>query len=316
MTSASIARQPKHSWGTARARCTIPNCWRSTKRALTAHYGPDAHGLNYGPWVYPPAFIVPFLAFASCPAVTGFVIWCVASLVLAFLVARGMAAGFLEGGGYGLIASCVLFFPVGFTVFFGQVAMLFAYGFYRGYRFFERGTDFRAGLWSGALYIKPQLAVFLGLVFLLKRRCVRLSRACTGGPRRVGCFPGAVGADGLRDCTGTLRSMSGFRDVPAITSPSLMINWRGVLAGFLPPDVPDRMGMALTVALSLLTTASLLIVWRGAWDPGGARFPAQMLATVIVMMLASFHNHIHSAVILLVPGMAAAARRRRRPRSG
>ena len=285
-----------------------PELLAQHERALMAHYGPDAHGLNYGPWVYPPAFIVPFLAFASCPAVTGFVIWCVASLVLAFLVARGMAAGFLEGGGYGLIASCVLFFPVGFTVFFGQVAMLFAYGFYRGYRFFERGTDFRAGLWSGALYIKPQLAVFLGLVFLLKRRWRALAGLALAGLVVLGASLALVGADGLRDCTGTLRSMSGFRDVPAITSPSLMINWRGVLAGFLPPDVPDRMGMALTVALSLLTTASLLIVWRGAWDPGGARFPAQMLATVIVMMLASFHNHIHSAVILLVPGMAAAAR--------
>jgi hypothetical protein len=32
-----------------------------------------------------------------------------------------------------------------------------------------------------------------------------------------------------------------------------------------------------------------------------------MLATVIIMMLASYHNHVHSAALLLVPCMAVAA---------
>ena len=80
-----------------------------------------------------------------------------------------MAARFREGG-WGLILSCVLSFPIVMALVYGQLTMLFVYGFYRAYRSLEGGRDFRAGLWSGALYLKPQYVVFLILVFLLARR--------------------------------------------------------------------------------------------------------------------------------------------------
>ncbi len=53
---------------------------------------------------------------------------------------------------------------------------------------------------------------------------------------------------------------------------------------------------------------SLVVVWQGPWDPAGPKFPIQMLATLLVTMLASYHNHIHGAALLVVPGMALWAR--------
>jgi hypothetical protein len=97
--------------------------------------------------------------------------------------------------------------------------------------------------------------------------------------------------------------------VPAIVGPRWMINWRGLFANFLPEDVSDQTGLFVTTVFSILTVGVLPLVWRGKWDPRSGRFAVQMLATTIVMMLASFHNHIHSAALLLIPGIAVAAQK-------
>ena len=276
------------------------------ERMLMHYYGPDAHGLNFGPWVYPPVFILPFIVLTACPPIPGLLIWCLLSIGLACLVARGMAARLPERG-FGLTASCVLFFPVGFTVFFGQVAMLFVYGLYRAYRCLERAPSSRGRVERNPLR-QAAVRVVSGLGVPFQTAVEGFGRVGVGRGCYAAGLPGWSGRTDYGTISPRCASMSGFRDVPRITSPSLMINWRGVLAGFLPPDVSEGTGLALTLVLSIITTAVLFVIWRGAWDPRGDRFPAQMLATVIVMMLASFHNHIHSAAILLVPGMAVAAR--------
>jgi hypothetical protein len=117
-----------------------------------------------------------------------------------------------------------------------------------------------------------------------------------------------VGPSGLRASLATVRSMSGFRDVMPIVIPKIMINWRGLMATFLPEETSEATGQTITLILSIATAAALIIVWRGEWNPCGDRFPTQVLATAIVMMMASYHNHIHSAALLLVPGMAVFAK--------
>jgi hypothetical protein len=101
--------------------------------------------------------------------------------------------------------------------------------------------------------------------------------------------------------------MSGFRDVLPIVGPQVMMNWRGILVNFLPEDLPESQGQAATVTLSLLTTCTLFLIWRGNWEPRSESFSVKFLATLIVTMFASYHNHIHSAALLLVPGMSLAA---------
>jgi hypothetical protein len=281
-------------------------------RELMACYGPKAPGLNLGPGPYPAVYILPFIALTRVSAPVGFLVWTLMSLGLAVAVARGMAMRY-EGSNRGLIAASLCFFPIGFALLFGQLTMLFLYGLYRAYLSLEEGHEFRAGVWSGALYLKPQYAVFLVLVFLYKRRWRALGGLALAGMAVFLSSLAIVGPEGLIAQYETLREMSGFRDVAPIIGPKLMINWRGLLASFLPRDVPDSVGASLTTILSMATTCTLFIVWRGEWNPRGERFPVQFLATVLVMMLASYHNHIHSASLLLIPGMAFAARVNRPP---
>ncbi len=72
-------------------------------------------------------------------------------------------------------------------------------------------------------------------------------------------------------------------------------------------EISDQTGHWVTAFLSVLTVGLLPLVWRGEWAPRKPRFSVQMLATVMIMMLVSYHNHAHSAALLLIPGIAVAA---------
>ncbi len=279
-------------------------------RELMVFYGPRGQNLNLGPGPYPAVYILPFLLLNAFSSPVGYLIWTASGIALAIAAVRGMAARWPEAG-RGLVASSVLFFPIVDAMIYGQLTMLFFYGFYRAYRSLERGDDFRAGLWSGALYLKPQYPVFLFLVFLLKRRWRALGGLMLTGLVVLLGSLAIVGLDGLRAHYETLRAFSGFRDVPPIAGPDWMINWRGLLVNFLPDNITETTGKLVTAILSILTVGTLPLIWRGAWDPRSERFAVQMLATVIVMMMASYHNHVHSAALLLIPGMAAAAQSNR-----
>jgi hypothetical protein len=184
--------------------------------------------------------------------------------------------------------------------------MLFAFD--RAYRAWERGRDFEAGLWSGVLFLKVQYLPVLVLVLACKRRWPSLvGIAITSlliALASFAVFDERVTAAYME----SLRSVSGFREVHPLVSPRQMINWRGVLDSALPWWVSEAQAKGLTLLLSALTACSLAAVWRGRWDPTGPKFPMQMLATLLVTMVATFHNHIHGATLLLVPGMALWAR--------
>lgn len=276
------------------------------ERDLMAYYGPAAGGLNLGPCPYPAIYTLPFMALTVLSPPAGYLVWTLLNLGLACAVARGTSAR-SRLGCWGLAASCVLSFPVVMALALGQVTMVFLYGFYRAYEDLIDGRDFRAGLWCGTFYLKPQYLVFLILVFLMKWRWRAL-----GGLFVTGLFVlvgslAVVGPDGLRAHYQTLKEMSGFRDVPPMIGPWWMTNWRGLLACLLPESVADSTGRRLTIGLSLATVGLLLLVWRGPWAPQREHFPVAMLATVIIMMMASYHNHSHSVALLIVPGMAVAA---------
>lgn len=277
-------------------------------RPLTAYYGPRADPLKVGPGPYPAVYILPFVPLTMLPPVVGFLVWVLANLALAISVARGLASRF-EDQSWGLVATAVLFFPVTYALLLGQVTIILLFGLYRAYRAFEEGRDFRAGLWTGLLLLKPQYVFFLAIVLLFTLRWRTLAGMTAAGLVILLSSVAIVGPAGLQAYLATVRSMAGFREVHPIIFPDQMINWRGLLVNFLPPGASESLGLQLTLALSVITAGTLPVIWRRGWgDPTGEHFAARFLATMIVTMLVSFHNHIHGAALLLVPGMALAAR--------
>ena len=190
----------------------------------------------------------------------------------------------------------------------GQPIVLLLFAFDRAYRAWERGRDFEAGLWSGVLFLKVQYLPVLVLVLACKRRwpsvvgiavtslLIALASFAVFGERVTSAY------------LESLRSVSGFREVHPLICPPQMINWRGLLVEILPLWVPEAQAKGLTLLLSALTACSLAAVWRGRWDPTGPKFAMQMLATLLVTMIATYHNHLHGAALLIVPCMVLWAR--------
>jgi Glycosyltransferase family 87 len=286
-----------------------PGAIAAQSEALTAYYGPGpGRPLTVAPpWL--PAYFLLFVPLAPLPPPVGYVLWTLANLALAVAVVDGLARRCPAYArlSWRLTAAAVTFFPLGNALFFGQPSVLWLLAMARAERAFATGREGRAGLWVGLLLLKPQYALFLVLVLLLKGR-----RAASAGVAAVGValllVSGLmVGPAGLGAYLDAVRALGRFRLAESLIAPQLMISWRGLLLNTLPAEVGDAWGAALSLALSALTAGVLVAVWRGPWAPRSPRFPVQLLATTLVTMLAAFHNHSHGATLVLAPALAVAA---------
>jgi hypothetical protein len=250
------------------------------------------------------AWYVPFAFF---PPAVGYLSWAAVNLAVAAHVVHRLVARLPEPS-WAMTALLMTFFPLAYTVFVGQPIIIMLFAFTQAYLAWERGRDFEAGLWCGVLSLKIQYPVFVTLVLMAKGRWRSVAGVAT---TTAAIFLGSwavYGTRGMLAFLRTMRELSGFRTVHPFTCPRQMINWRGLLVNALPPWTTEAQGMALTIVLSLLTASTLIVIWRGPWNPTGTRFASQMLGTMLVTMLANFHNHIHGATLLLVPALAVMAR--------
>lgn len=239
----------------------------------------------------------------------GFAAWTVLSLLLYTTIVRGLTRGSGRRDPLLMVAPFA-FLPFLYNLYLGQLGILMAFGLYRSYRALQDGREFAAGCWLGLVLLKPQFAVLLAIVLLGKRRWSALGGLMVSGIGLAASTLVLVGADGVRDYLDILRAFSGFRHVPLIVYPQDMISFRGLLVNVLPESWSENQGTIAALALSIAMALSLVVVWRGRWDPSSDRFPRQLLATVIVAMLTCFHNQIHGAILLIVPMLATLSRRR------
>jgi hypothetical protein len=175
------------------------------------------------------------------------------------------------------------------------------FGLAQVYRSLRVEQELRAGLWLGLLLLKPQYAIGLGLVLLLKRRWSALAGAALAGAILAVLSLALIGVSGLLTYRSLLDEIAGFRSAPAGIAPNIMISWRGFLLNVL-PGLSDTQGVWLTLALSALTLCTLPVVWRGPWRPRDGGFANRFLITTAVTLLAAYHSHIYGATLLLVPG--------------
>jgi hypothetical protein len=296
-------------------------------QALLPYYAPAVPGQDRpltvaAPW--PPVLFLYYAPFALLPLPLGYLAWLVANMALAAVVVHDLARRLDRPSGphrrdgrvgppwspwprRGAMLLALTSVPVAYTLFFGQPSILWLAALWRAYCAFERRQEARAGLWAGVLLLKPQYAIFLGLVLCYKRRWRAVAGMAVMALGLAGSSLLVLGPHGVLAYVGAVRALTGFRLTEPLIAPDRMICWRGLLLNVLPASVPDTVGLALSMGLTALTASTLLVVWRGAWDPQTPRFGPRLLATMLVTMLASFHNHIHGATLLVVPAMVLAA---------
>ncbi|HEX3722591.1 MAG TPA: glycosyltransferase family 87 protein [Nitrolancea sp.] len=302
-------------WGAARAFVVVGpksgydlNAIAHFMQPFLLYYSDNINSvaLKVGPAPYPPIFLALFAPFTIPPPQIGFLLWTIANLLIAIPVARSLAGHFPADQQRAVTTLLLLFFPLMMALFVGQMVIILLFAFWKAYQALEQGDDFRAGLWLGVLLIKPQYAVVLLAVLLLKRRywaiggsaltalAVLLSSLLVGGVDGVVAYVRMILVD--------YPNYSGGLAI----DPQSMISWRALVLNLI-PNVGKTEGLVLTALLSLISLVMLAVIWRGEWNPRSPRFANQMLATMIVSLLVAYHSQVHGAVLLMVPGALIAA---------
>lgn len=267
---------------------------------LRAYYGPSATELKVSSVPYPPIFILLFMPFTTLPPVVGYLVWVLVNAGLCAYVVRDIAKR-LNVTGWVVVITVLLTHPIVPGLWVGQAIGFWLMFFYLAYRAFERGDDLQAGVWLGFLLIKPQLAVGLVFVLLWKQRWRALaSTILTRGAIAITSLA-ILGLDGF--ITFYRSIIEHASAVPEIATPDAkeaMISWRGVVAA-LAGGHSESQELIVTLVLSLITLATLPIIWRGEWRPDEPRFALQILGTAIVTVLAGYDMHFHGAAVLIVP---------------
>ncbi len=280
-------------------------------KPLGAFYGPDAGPLWVNPVPYPPFFMLLLWPFSFFSPVTGLFVWGATNALAAGYVVVSLARRF-NLSVWLTVPTLFMTLPLGVGLVVGQPVGLLMLGFYMLYVNLERGEDLKAGLWGGLLLLKPQYAIVLGLVFLLKQRWSVLGGLTIAGALIAFSTLAVLGpTDTLAFIHSITGYADGFRDMPFQMSPQKMISWRGVLVALF-PNLTELAGLIATLFLSALTLVGIPIIWRGSWNPRHERFSIQMLATMIITMMVGFDVHIHGAVLLIIPAIAVFCQHHRR----
>jgi len=274
---------------------------------LAAFYAqPAAAPLNVAPPVYPPAFFLLFVPLAALPPLAGWIAWTVANLLAALVAIRRLTRG-SPLASWWWPAALLGFAPLATGLRYGQPSGLLLAALAEALLAFRAGRELRAGLCVGLLLLKPQYAVFLLAALVWQRRGLALAGAAAAGGAIALISLLLLGPAGIAPYAAALRDAAAFRPPPAAAAhaPGDMISWRGLLFNLWPAATAWQ-GEALSLALSAATAASLPLIWRGPWEPPAPAFARRLLATMLVTMLASFHNHLHGAALLLAPALLVA----------
>ena len=258
----------------------------------------------------PPFVAGLFQPFTALPYGTAQAVWfgvsalvVVASLALLWPDLRKLRRRWALAFGLAFLAS----FPVFSSLVYGQLSSLVLLSWVVSYRLSQQGREVPAGLALAASLIKPQLAV-VPVLYLL----------ATGRWRALGGF--AAGGTALVVLSVALTSLDiVFVEYPTFLIHSLqwqeefgvnridMFGWRSFIIRALPAS-GEALRLGLTVALSTVTLAAALVVWRRR--RGRDDLWAPILALAAATILVSPHVHTHDLQILMLPAALLAAQRR------
>lgn len=258
--------------------------------------------LPAGPVPYPPIFAWLISPIALIPAPLAFGIWSLLNAAAAIVLSWRAASFFpadrrLLAGILVLVSTAIVF-----SVWFGQPQLFLAIAFGEAFIAMRRGRDLTAGLWLAIVLFKPQYLVLILPILLWKGRWRALAGVAAGG---LAILLASILVGGPDSVVAYVKSLvdsataSGGALLTAV-APDVMVNWRALVLG-IPLDIPSTARVAITLILSGLTIAAVLLAWRGPWQPAGPRFAGQMTLLAIGTVVTAWHSHIHGVATIAVP---------------
>jgi hypothetical protein len=234
--------------------------------------------------------------FATLPPVHGAILWTIANVLIVLLLGLRISQHCPEWDRPTIILLLFGSYPIVVTLLVGQFQIIMAWALTECFLALRAGKDFQAGVWLGLLLLKPHYGILLGPLLIWKQRWRAVVGVAATGLVLLGVSVVAVGFPALMAYPQSFSVMAQFRG----DDPSVMINWRALLLE-IKPEISDRGGVVLSIALGCLTVACTALMWRGPWHPGSSTFALQFSAVTLATLLVNYHSHPYGAVLTLVP---------------
>lgn len=198
-----------------------------------------------------------------------------------------------------LLGLSFLFYPTLAWFLYGQNTAFTLLLYTLTFVMLRRGRDFTAGLTLGLLLYKPQLAIALSVVLLIKRRW----RALLGGALSAGLWLGI----GFTLSPAAMWEFVRLAPVlPEFGRAWIIHNWGlNSFFGFSSLLLDGFWRAGANLLTTGLTIAGLITIvawwWRASWQPDTHNWDFRMAATLAVGLLISPHLFLYDLMLLLLP---------------
>jgi glycosyl transferase family 87 len=250
------------------------------------------------PYFYPPFFAVVLVPLAWLPFSLAFIVMTVVNLVLLIAAAKILIRKLElnQQQANWLILATFCNYGVHYALLEAQTSFIALLLLVLYVTVLNGSEQDKAGIWSGLMFFKPQLALIPVIVLIGRRKWVALGLAIgvVGVLGLVSLF--AIGLEGLDQYfTVSRRAMSeqDYLHIMRPEQPERMHNLRALAYFFLHPPWRDYAWWAATLAILALVAAY-------SWQK--ERFSARVWTHILFsLILVTPHLHDHDLTLLIVP---------------
>ena len=249
-----------------------------------------------------------FVPLAFLPYRTAYQLWAFANLAFIFAAALLLRAflGSVERLGFriALVAACLPPFFV--TVVQGQDSLLLLLVYSGAFVNLKQQRELRAGCLLALGLFRPQLVIPFVVLFLLRRRWKFLGGFAAVASLLAAVSVGLVGWQGTADWLGMIRAENvglagGAAMAERTVHPAAMASLRGLFSAALLERIPEIWVNAISLGASALLFVGILMLWKGKLDSPGWRFDRIVAATVMGVLLISYHLYPHDLSLIFLP---------------
>jgi Glycosyltransferase family 87 len=248
------------------------------------------------PFPYLPVFVLPFQLLSLLSPQVGFWIWTAAGVAAFALYLRRFSRALEQPSPPPRLMLMILVsLPVYMSIFAGQVVVWLAICLGEFTLALVRGRPFRAGLWLGALLLKPQVLVLILLVLLVQRAARIIAGLAVSSSLQLAACLLLGGSDALTQMS---RLWLLYANGQARIWVEGMMNWR-MLGFHLSTFSNPSLGVGIAGLGMLVTLIMTLSTWRRPFELRPSPVAIAVLGVFAASATVAWHSHIHSAVILI-----------------
>jgi hypothetical protein len=248
------------------------------------------------PFPYFPVYVLPFQLFALLNLESGFILYTLLNLAVFILYLRFFFKD-LTGQPIPLrlLLMCMLCTPVFLNLFWGQANILLSICMGEFVRAHLKSNPFPAGLWLGALLLKPLLLILILPALLIQKSFKTLIGFLVMLTGILLVSYAMIGSNGFVKLMEILLASS---QGGSASNPAIMMNWR-MLGLNLAGVSSVTLGWIVAITGMLCTASAAWFVVRRSFLPDRVKTAVALIGMLVATGALAWHAHFPQAAVLL-----------------